>query len=193
MNEHILSNGLVFSVCGGAKRPTKAQLKKAECIVRVYNGLVDKVNAVAHQKVLDLQEGRIIKYCEDDNEPWNIAFARETYYRKLYLPEVVDKIEKDFQEKLSKEKSILITGIVISRSEWFVDSWYYYLDGVSLPDRKPKRRLICCFSDLSVELWENLIKAAEDKNISIEEFMRKIGSSECYFIRSFIKNTKIIE
>lgn len=192
MNKHILSNGLVFSVLGDAKRPTKSEIKKAECIVRVYNGLVDKVNAVAHQKVLDLQEGRIIKTCEDNNEPWNIAFARETYYRKLYLPEVVDEMEKAFHEKLSKVKPILVTGIAISKIEKPAYR-FYYIDGVSLPDRKPERSLICNFSDLSVELWENLVKAAEDKNISIEEFMRKIESSEYFFIRKFIKNTKIIE
>lgn len=192
MNEHILSNGLVFSVLGDTKRPTKSEIKKAECIVRVYNGLVGKVNAVAHQNVLDLQEGRIIKTCEDNNEPWNIAFARETYYRKLYLPEVVDEMEKAFHEKLSKVKPILVTGIAISRIEKSAYR-FYYIDGVSLPDRKPERSLICNFSDLSVELWENLVKAAEDKNISIEEFMRKIESSEYFFIRKFIKNTKIIE
>lgn len=192
MNEHILSNGLVFSVLGDTKRPTKSEIKKAECIVRVYNGLVGKVNAVAYQNVLDLQEGRIIKTCEDNNEPWNIAFARETYYRKLYLPEVVDEMEKAFHEKLSKVKPILVTGIAISRIEKPAYR-FYYIDGVSLPDRKPERSLICNFSDLSVELWENLVKAAEDKNINIEEFMRKIESSEYFFIRKFIKNTKIIE
>lgn len=192
MNEHILSNGLVFSVCGAPKKLTKAEIKKAECIVRVYNGLVGKVNAVAYQNVLDLQEGRIIKTCEDDNEPWMMAFARETYYRKLYLPEVVDEMEKAFQEKLSKAKPILVTGIGLTINEKPAYR-FYYLDGVSLPDRKPEKVFICNFSDLTVGFWENLVKAAEDKSIRIEEFMRKIESNECFFIRRFIKNTKIIE